>query len=152
MTENMNISPKDNNYLIGQTDAEEFFLRSWKNNSMHHAWIISGPKGIGKSTLAYRIARFLLWADKDNKDSYTSLTIPENSNIFKQVANNSNPDLMVIERDFIEADRKKIIKAIQKGEALDNNEISNMKKSAFIRVDDVRKVNEFLAKTSFNDG
>lgn len=151
MADEVNISPRTNSFLLGQTKAEELFLKAWKNNTMHHAWILSGPKGIGKATLAYRIARFLLWADESKKESYNSLNIPEDSEVFKQTASGSHPDLMVVERDYIETDRKKIIKAIQKGEAPDEEELSAMKKSAFIRVDDVRKVNEFLAKTSFND-
>ena len=151
MADDINISPRNNSFLLGQEKAEQIFLQAWKNQNMHHAWILSGPKGIGKATLAYRIARFLLWADENEKEKYTSLNVPEDSTVFKQVAMSSHLDLMVVERDYIETDRKKIIKAIQKGEAPDEEELSSMKKSAFIRVDDVRKVNEFLSKTSFND-
>ncbi len=151
MSEEINITPRNNSFLLGQIKAEELFLKAWKKQTMHHAWILNGPKGIGKATLAYRIARFLLWADENKKDSYNSLNIPEDSSVFKQVAMGSHPNLMVVERDYIEADRKKIIKAIQKGEALDEEELNGMKKSAFIRVDDIRKVNDFLSKTSFND-
>ena len=150
MADEINISPRNNSFLLGQTRAEEVFLKAWKNQTMHHAWILGGPKGIGKATLAYRIARFLLWADENKKDSYNSLNVPEDSPVFKQVATGSHLDLMVVERDYIETDRKKIIKAIQNGEAPGEEELSSMKKSAFIRVDDVRKVNEFLSKTSFN--
>ena len=151
MADEINISPRNNSFLLGQTQAEEVFLTAWKNQTMHHAWILSGPKGIGKATLAYRIARFLLWADESKKNAYNSLNVPEDSPVFKQVATGSHLDLMVVERDYIETDRKKIIKAIQKGEAPDEEELSSLKKSAFIRVDDVRKVNEFLSKTSFNN-
>lgn len=151
MADEINISPRNNSFLLGQSKAEDIFLKAWKNQTMHHAWILNGPKGIGKATLAYRIARFMLWADENKKDMYNSLNVPENSEVFRQVASDSHPDLMVVERDYIETDRKKIIKAIQKGEAPDEEELSAMKKSAFIRVDDVRKVNEFLSKTSFND-
>lgn len=151
MVDEVNIAPRNNSFLLGQTEAEEVFLKAWKSNTMHHAWILTGPKGVGKATLAYRIARFLLWADDSKKENYNSLNIPEDSAVFKQVAMGSHPDLMVVERDYIEADRKKIIKSLQKGEIPDEEDLSSMKKSAFIRVDDVRKVNEFLAKTSFND-
>ena len=144
-----NITPEKNNYLLGQETAEQFFLRAWQQDNLHHAWILSGPKGIGKATLAYRIARFLL--NKPSKDA-KSLQIAENSGIFQQVANGSNPDLMVLEKDYIETDRKKILSAIKKGETLTETELAGFKKSAFIRIDEVRKVIDFLAKTSFNDG
>lgn len=145
-------SPQNNGYLLGQDEAENVFLQAWKNNAMHHAWILSGEKGIGKATLAYRIARFLLYADEQNKDKYNSLNVPQNSSVFQQVAKGSHPDLAVVERDYIETDRRKIISAIKKGEVMDENELASLKRSAFIRVDDVRKVNDFLSKTSFNDG
>ncbi|MBP5353342.1 MAG: hypothetical protein J6Y91_06250, partial [Alphaproteobacteria bacterium] len=67
-------------------------------------------------------------------------------------AGGSHPELLVIERDYIETDRKKILSALRKGESLSDEELSALKRSAFIRVDDIRKVNEFLTKTSFNDG
>ncbi|MBO6290543.1 MAG: DNA polymerase III subunit delta' [Alphaproteobacteria bacterium] len=146
-----NILPQNNSFLIGQLEAEAVFLRAWKNDSLHHAWILSGPMGVGKATLAYRIARFLLWADENKKEQYSSLDVPENSDIFQQIACGSYPDLMVLERDYIETDRKKIISAIRKGEAMSEDELAGLKKSAYIRVDDVRKVTEFLSKTSFND-
>ena len=112
MADEINISPRNNSFLLGQSKAEDIFLKAWKNQTMHHAWILNGPKGIGKATLAYRIARFMLWADENKKDMYNSLNVPENSEVFRQVASDSHPDLMVVERDYIETDRKKIIKAI----------------------------------------
>lgn len=148
MSEMQSITPANNNYLLGQEEAEQTFLQAYKQGNLHHAWILSGPQGIGKATLAYRIARFLLNGGKAQK----SLQEDENSLIFQQVANQSNPDLMVLERDYIETDRKKILSAIKKGESIDEEMLSGLKKSAFIRVDDVRKITEFLSKTSFNDG
>ena len=151
MTENTTITPRSNNCLLGQEKAEEVFLHAYKIGNLHHAWILSGPQGIGKATLAYKIARFLLAADEAHKEQYNSLNVSDKSPIFLQVANGSSPDLMVLERDYVDADRKKIISAIKNGEPLDDNELANLKKSAYIRVDDVRKVGEFLAKTSYND-
>lgn len=152
MSEKGNTSPRCNNFLLGQTQAEDLFLRSWQNATMHHAFLLHGPKGIGKATLSFKIARFLLWADDKKRENYKSLNVAENSDVFQQVASGSHPDLLVVERDYIETDRKKIISALRKGELIGEDELSVMKKSAFIRVDDIRKVNDFLAKTSFNDG
>ncbi len=152
VSETLNILPQNNNYLLGQQEAEALFLRAWQNGTMHHAWILSGPQGIGKATLAYKIARFLLSAPNDDKQAVKSLNVAENTPIFQQVASGSCPDLMVLERDYIETDRKKILSAIKKGEALSDDEMLSLRRSAFIRVDDVRKVTDFLSKTSFNDG
>lgn len=146
------ISPSNNNYLLGQEEAEQTFLQAWQQGNLHHAWILSGPQGIGKATLAYRIARFLLSVGHTASQEVKSLQIDEKSPVFQQVANQSHHDLMVLERDYIETDRKKILSAIKKGESIDNEMLSGLKKSAFIRIDDVRKITEFLSKTSFNDG
>ena len=146
--DNVNILPKNNSYLLGQERAEELLLSGWKNNSLHSSWLISGIEGIGKATLAYRFARFLLAADPLQKDKYTSLAVSENNPIFNLVMNNAHPDLKIIERDYTETDRRKVLKAIKEGEQLSDEELKNLKKSAFIRVDDVRTVNEFLSKKS----
>jgi DNA polymerase-3 subunit delta' len=146
------IKPQNNSYFVGQTKAENILLQAWKKNSLPHAWIFSGKRGIGKATLAYRFARFLLWADKDKSEQYTSLNVNENTDVFKQVAALSNPNLMVVERDFIDTDKQKIIKAIQQGEPLSDDEIAGLRKSANIKVDDIRKIVDFYTKTSFNNG
>lgn len=147
-SEAVNILPKNNSYLLGQEKAEQILLEGWRNNSLHNSWLISGIEGIGKATLAYRFAKFLLAADAGKKEQYTSLEISENNPVFKLVVNNAHPDLKIIERDYTDTDRRKILKAIKEGEQLSDEEMKGLKKSAFIRVDDVRTINEFLTKRS----
>ena len=48
--------------LIGHYEAEQQFLQAKSSQRLHHAWLICGPKGIGKATLAYRMARIMLGA------------------------------------------------------------------------------------------
>lgn len=147
-----NLIPRNNAYLLGFEAEEKFLLDAWKNNTLHNSWLISGIEGIGKATLVYKFARFILNADYSKKDSYNSLDVSENTAAFKLVANNSHPDLKIIERDYTETDRKKVMKSIKDGEQMSNEELKSLKKSAFIRIDDVRTVNEFLSKRSGNDG
>ncbi len=147
-----NIIPRNNAYLLGFEAEEKFLLDAWKNNTLHNSWLISGIEGIGKATLAYKFARFILSADETQKEKYTSLDVPENAVTFKLVANNAHPDMKVIERDYTETDRKKVMKSIKDGEQMSNEELKGLKKSAFIRIDDVRTINEFLSKRSGNDG
>ena len=52
--------PRKNTVLLGHEAAEKMLLDAWKSNSLHNSWLISGTEGIGKATLAYRFARFLL--------------------------------------------------------------------------------------------
>jgi DNA polymerase-3 subunit delta' len=48
--------------LIGHEGAEKSFLNALESGRMPHAWLITGPKGVGKATLAFRMARALLAA------------------------------------------------------------------------------------------
>lgn len=142
------ISPKNNTFLLGQDKAEKILLDAWKNNSMHNSWLLCGLEGIGKATLAYRFARFLLSADESKKESYSSLEISENNPVYKLTVNGAHPDLKIIERDYTDTDKRKIVKAIKEGEALSEEELKTLKKSAVIKIDEVRMINEFLSKKS----
>lgn len=142
------IRPRDNGYVVGHEKAEEVFFEAWKNGKLHNSWIVAGVEGIGKATLVYKFARFLLTNNPEAKN----LDISPDSEIFHLVSNNSHPDLKIIERDYTETDKKKIIKAIKSGEKMEQDELDGLKKSQFIRVDDVRTINDFLAKKSSLDG
>lgn len=148
--EEVSFAPKDNPYLLGHQEAEQLFLDAWKNHSLHQAWLISGLKGIGKATLAYKVARFLLSADENERDKYTSLDVSAESEAFRQISNGSHPDFKLLERGYLKSEKQKIIKAIKDGSYMNEDELGELKKSSVIAVEDVRTVNEFLAKRSAN--
>ncbi|MGI9386885.1 MAG: DNA polymerase III subunit delta', partial [Methyloligellaceae bacterium] len=52
--------PRTVSEVLGHGEAEQTLLDAFKADRMHHAWLLIGPEGIGKATLAYRFARFLL--------------------------------------------------------------------------------------------
>ncbi|SLN67096.1 DNA polymerase III subunit delta' [Roseisalinus antarcticus] len=52
--------PRDTPRLFGQDRAEADFLDAYASGRLHSGWLLSGPKGIGKATLAWKIATFLL--------------------------------------------------------------------------------------------
>ena len=60
--------PRETRTLIGQDAAEAAFLDAYTGGRLHHAWMLIGPKGVGKATLAWRIARFLLATPEDDGD------------------------------------------------------------------------------------
>ena len=55
-------SPMDNDCLVGHADTLRTFMDAWAArdaHSIHPVWMLSGPRGIGKSTLAYKIAKMV---------------------------------------------------------------------------------------------
>lgn len=52
--------PRDTQQIFGQNGAQKAFLDAFATGRLHHAWLLTGPRGIGKATLAWSIARFLL--------------------------------------------------------------------------------------------
>ena len=54
--------PMENEYLVGHTDTLNNFVRAWENRDvhpLHPVWMLTGPMGIGKATLAYKIAKMV---------------------------------------------------------------------------------------------
>ncbi len=53
-------APRETTALFGHRDAEQTLLNAYRSGRIPHAWLIGGAQGIGKATLAYRMARFVL--------------------------------------------------------------------------------------------
>ena len=68
MEEDLILTPQTSFNLTGHEDAEKTFLDAFNSDQMHHAWLITGAKGIGKASLAYKMARFLLNNPPDDPD------------------------------------------------------------------------------------
>jgi DNA polymerase III subunit delta' len=88
--------PRERFVLFGHADAEQAFLDGWRGGRLHHAWLIGGGEGIGKATLAYRVARFLL-AQRPG-DAPESLEVAPDHPAARQVAALSHPNLAVLRR------------------------------------------------------
>ncbi|MGE4314359.1 MAG: AAA family ATPase [Pseudobdellovibrionaceae bacterium] len=82
------LSPK----LVGHDDFVTSFETRLANGTLPHAFLLTGPRGIGKATLAYTIARALL-----GKTNLTSANAEDSPAIFRQVARLAHPDFFVIE-------------------------------------------------------
>ena len=100
----MQMRPRENPALIGHEAAEAVFLSAWRAGRVPHAWLIAGPQGIGKATLAFRIARFVLAGG--NGAEGDSLAIPDDHPVFRRVASGGHSDLLTLSRD-LEAGRPK---------------------------------------------
>jgi DNA polymerase-3 subunit delta' len=129
-------TPRRNGHFVGHDDAEKTILDAWNSKRMHHAWLLCGPRGVGKATLAYRMARFVLSGGNEQGgglfgDAPEGLHVDPENPVFRRIAGGGHGDLKVIERQY---DEKK--KRLQ-GE---------------ITVDSVRTVGNFMSKTAAEGG
>jgi DNA polymerase-3 subunit delta' len=95
--------PREQTKFFGHAAAEAEVLAAWNRSRLPHALLLGGPEGIGKATLAYRIARFLLSAPKPGAKT---LEIPADHRASRQVAALSHPDLVVLRRIAAEEGKK----------------------------------------------
>ncbi len=126
-------SPRAATLLFGHADAEAEFLSAYRGGRLPHAWLISGPDGVGKATFAYRLARFIL-AHPDARlprvQDATSLVIAADDPVARRIAAQGHSDLMVLER----------------------TEGDNGKLRTVITVDQVRRTTSFFGSTAGEGG
>lgn len=130
--------PRETAMLVGQQAAEENFLEAFNGDRLHHAWMITGPRGVGKATLAWKLAKFLLANPPvDANDMFgarptpTSLEIDPNHPIAARMSAGSEPGLFVLKRPYDE-DKKKFKQQIT--------------------VDEVRKLKGFFSLSATEGG
>jgi DNA polymerase-3 subunit delta' len=117
--------PATTNDLLGHEAAEAALLAAVRSGRLHHGWLIAGPSGIGKATLAYRFARFLLAGAKGE-----GLAVNPSNPVAKRIAAGAHADLVVVERT-----------------QRDNGTLRDE-----IVVDDVRRIEPLFRRTSAEGG
>jgi len=94
-------APRETTALFGHRDAEQTLLAAYRSGRIPHAWLIGGAQGIGKATLAYRMARFVL-AHSDSAaqavQNADSLYVDQDHPVARQVSNGSHGGLLTLER------------------------------------------------------
>ncbi|MGC2781771.1 MAG: DNA polymerase III subunit delta', partial [Bradyrhizobium sp.] len=93
--------PRETSALFGHREAEAALLAAYRSGRMPHAWLIGGPQGIGKSTLAYRMARFVL-AHRDPAAAAVhaadSLFVAPDDHVARLIASEAHGGLLTLER------------------------------------------------------
>ncbi|MDJ0825306.1 MAG: DNA polymerase III subunit delta' [Rhodobacter sp.] len=131
--------PRETARLFGQADAEAEFLDALGAGRLHHAWLITGPRGVGKATLAWRIARFLLAAPAQTGGLFDgpaaappqSLDIDPDHPVAHRLRALSEPRLHLLRRAW-DADRERLRQEIT--------------------VDQVRRLKEFFELSAADGG
>jgi DNA polymerase-3 subunit delta' len=94
------LPPRENPHLLGQEAAERSITDALAGGRMHHAWLITGPDGIGKATLAFRFARRLF------AGGAPTLHMEPTHPVFRRVAAGSHADLLTVEREWDEKKKR----------------------------------------------
>ena len=134
----MNLKPENQLSLFGHHDIFLNFINLYKNNKLPNKILLSGEKGIGKSTLAYHIINQILSSDEDLSYDSENFRINSDNRSFKLVTNKSNPNFISIDVD----DDKKIIDINQiRNLILTLNKSSFNSKPRFVLIDNIELLN-----------
>ena len=118
------MTPREQTQLVGHEAIEAELLKAWKQGRMPHSLLLTGPKGIGRATLAFRLAKFLL--SEPALDATSFQTDPAHP-IVRRVISGGHGDLQVVEPDPEKATKE-------------------------ITVDQVRQIKHFLSQTPMEGG
>jgi DNA polymerase-3 subunit delta' len=135
----MNLKPSENIKLFGMNDFFHDIARLYNQKKMPTKILLSGKKGLGKSTLAYHIVNYILSNTENFKYDLGTLTINENNRSFKLLKNNSHPNFYLI--DLL--NDKKYIDVAQIREMITYTNKSTFNNMArFILIDNIENLNK----------
>ena len=123
--------PRFSKRVLGQERTGEKFLKAYFNQKLHHAWMITGQKGIGKATLAWRMAKFLInFNSKTNSMGSINLETEIDSSLDSRIESLSEPSIILVRKNF-DSKRKK--------------------PQTVIKVEDIRNMSESIGFTTPDD-
>lgn len=133
-------SPRVNPDLVGHAEAERHLAQAFASGKLAHAWLIAGPRGVGKATLAFRFARHVLKRSTADQgpglfgalpdDPTAGLYLAPEDPVFRRVQAAGHADLLTLERTV--------------------DDKGKMRRD--VVVDDVREVGSFLRLTAAEGG
>ena len=94
--------PREADVLLGQDAALALAAAALRGVRPPHAWLLTGPPGIGKATLAYRMARYLL-RHGATAEGAADLSVPRDDAVARQVEARAHPGLLVLKRGLNKA-------------------------------------------------
>ena len=120
----MYLQPSDQKKLYGLNNELIELINLYKNDKLPSKILLSGQKGVGKSTLAYHLINFILSQNEDFSYDLNNFSINHENKTFKLIQNKSNPNFILID-------------VVKDKQNIDISQIRNLKKD--------------LEKTSFNN-
>src|SRR5262245_48929322 len=92
--------PRETHALFGHAAAEATLAQAFTGGRLHHAWLLAGRAGIGKATLAYRMARHVLARPEERDPAGRSLAVPPDCTAARLVGQLAHPELLVLRRPY----------------------------------------------------
>ncbi len=123
--------PRQTYRLVGHEKAEAAFVAAWRSGRLPHAWLITGPYGIGKATFAYRAARALLHHGGEAPKRGAPLVVDPAASAARRIERQSHSNLLVLKRPY---DR------------------TRKKPKTVLTVDEVRRIAPFFGMAAGEDG
>lgn len=140
--------PRETPRVFGHEAAAQTFLSAWASGRLHHGWLITGPRGVGKATLAWAMARFLLATPDPQDDGLfgapplpETLEVSPDHPVARRMLALSEPGLFLLRRGGAGSTENDQEKALAEGRF-----------SADIRVSEVRKLKGFFALSAADGG
>ncbi len=133
--------PRFTHQVFGHESAERTFLDAYNQERLHHAWLISGPKGVGKATLAWKFAKFLLTQPLETGPGLFGDALPQETPASLDV----EPESPEVQR--IEAGGHGGLRLIERTQNEKTGKLRND-----IVIGDIRKVISFFSQTSAEGG
>ena len=109
--------------IIGQDKGVNAFASAWASRSLHHAWLLAGPKGVGKASFARAAARRVLADAAGPAGTLSGIETSDDHPIVKLVEAGSHPDMRWLKREL--------------------NDKGNLNRN--IKVDQIRELGEFMS-------
>ena len=139
----MNLKPENQTRLFGLNNQLKEFIDLFHKDKLPNKILLSGPKGIGKSTLSYHLINYILSIGEKYSYDLDNSTINEENRSFKLIKNKSNPNFTLIDVN----PKKKSIDINQIRDLIvDINKSSFNNKLRFVLIDNI----EFLNLNSIN--
>jgi len=123
--------PRETHEIFGHAAAEATLAQTFAGGRLHHAWLLAGRDGIGKATLAYRMARHMLARPEERDPAARTLQVPPGSSAARQVVQLAHPGLLVLRRPY---------------------DLKSKRVLSIISVDEVRRLRGFLGLTGAEGG
>ena len=113
--------------IVGHDKAVEQFAAAWQGRKLHHAWLLAGPKGVGKATFAHAAARRVLADAAGPSLELPGIATPDDHPVVRLVEAGSHPDMRWLQR-------------------LTSEKTGDLARN--ISVDQVRELGEFMGMTA----